>query len=121
MRLSIYLLGGDSIHVKRIIWWLLVGSKGGMNRALIIKALKERPYNANQLAELLNLDYKTVRHHLKILQDNGVIESAGDKYGVVYFLSAHMEREYEIFEDFLNRMWEKFESEHGKGEESERK
>ncbi len=107
--------------MKRIIWWLLVGSKGGMNRALIIKALKERPYNANQLAELLNLDYKTVRHHLKILQDNGVIESAGDKYGVVYFLSAHMEREYEIFKDFLNRMWEKFESEHGKGEESERK
>jgi hypothetical protein len=29
-----------------------------MNRARIIRALKDRPYNANQLTEVLGLDYK---------------------------------------------------------------
>jgi DNA-binding transcriptional ArsR family regulator len=91
--------------MQRVIWWLLVGTKGGVNRARIIRALKERPYNANQLTELLGLDYKTVRHHLKVLQDNKIITSAGDRYGTVYFLSPGMEKEYGVFEEFLDKMW----------------
>jgi DNA-binding transcriptional ArsR family regulator len=62
--------------MKRVIWWLIVGTKSGLNRARIIRALEERPYNANQLAEALGLDYKTVRHHLKVLMDNKIITSA---------------------------------------------
>ncbi len=38
--------------MKRVIWWLIVGTKGGVNRARIIRALMERPSNANQLTEL---------------------------------------------------------------------
>ena len=99
--------------MRRVIWWLIVGTKGGLNRARIIRAFKERPYNANQLAELLGLDYKTVRHHLKVLQDNKVIISAGERYGTVYFLSSYMEKEYEVFEEYLDKMWNKFKSEKG--------
>ena len=91
--------------MQRVIWWLLVGTKGGVNRARIIRALKERPYNANQLTALLGLDYKTIRHHLKVLQDNKIITSAGDRYGTVYFLSPGMEKEYGVFEEFLDKMW----------------
>ena len=91
--------------MQRVIWWLIVGTKGGVNRARIIRVLKERPYNANQLTELLGLDYKTVRHHLKVLQDNKIITSAGDRYGTVYFLSPEMEKEYGVFEEFLDKMW----------------
>ncbi len=97
--------------MRRVIWWLIVGTKGGLNRARIIRALKERPYNANQLAELLGLDYKTVRHHLKVLQDNKAITSAGERYGTVYFLSPGMEREYEVFKGYLDKMWNKFKRE----------
>ena len=97
--------------MRRIIWWLIVGTKGGVNRARIIRALKERPYNANQLAEVLGLDYKTVRHHLKVLQDNKIITSAGERYGTVYFLSPGMEKEYEVFKEYLDKMWNKFKSE----------
>jgi DNA-binding transcriptional ArsR family regulator len=97
--------------MQRVIWWLIVGTKGGVNRARIIRALKERPYNANQLTELLGLDYKTVRHHLKVLQDNKIITSAGDRYGTVYFLSPSMEKEYEVFKEYLDKMWNKFKSE----------
>ena len=82
-----------------------------MNRARIIRALKDRPYNANQLTELLGLDYKTVRHHLNVLLNNKVITSAGERYGTVYFLSQYMEKEYEVFEDYLDKMWNKFKRE----------
>ena len=97
--------------MRRVIWWLLVGTKGGMNRARVIRALKDRPYNANQLTELQGMEYKTVRQHLKVLQDNKVITSVGDRYGTVYFLSQYMEKEYEVFEDYLDKMWNKFKSE----------
>jgi DNA-binding transcriptional ArsR family regulator len=97
--------------MKRVIWWLLVGTRGGVNRARIIRALKVRPCNANQLTEWLDLDYKTVRHHLKVLQDNKIITSEGGRYGTVYFLSPSMEKDYEVFKDHLDKMWNKFKSE----------
>ncbi|MDP2767734.1 MAG: winged helix-turn-helix domain-containing protein [Candidatus Methanoperedens sp.] len=46
----------------------------------MLKLLIDRPYNANQLAEAMNMDYKTIRHHLDILTKNGVITMEGDKY-----------------------------------------
>ncbi|MBU2565439.1 MAG: winged helix-turn-helix domain-containing protein [Candidatus Thermoplasmatota archaeon] len=91
--------------MKQLLWWLIAGTKGGINRAHIIKALKDRPYNANQLSELLKLDYKTVRHHLKVLLDNNIIVTSGEseKYGAMYFLSKATEENYKIFEE----IWEK--------------
>jgi DNA-binding transcriptional ArsR family regulator len=91
--------------MKTILWWLLAGSKGGVNRARIISDLHTRPYNANQLTERLDLDYKTVRHHLKVLADNGIIESnAGDKYGAMFFLTREMEQNYALFESIWNQV-----------------
>jgi DNA-binding transcriptional ArsR family regulator len=97
--------------MRRVIWWLIVGTKGGVNRARILRALHERPYNANQLSEVLGLDYKTVRHHLKVLLDNKVITEAGGGYGMVYFLSEGMEGEYAVFKDYLEKVWTKFKNE----------
>lgn len=92
------------IH-KSLIWYMLAGSRGGENRARIVKALRERPYNANQLAEYLKLDYKTVKHHLKVLEDNGIVVSAKKlKYGSVYVLSEEMERMFEEFREIWDRI-----------------
>lgn len=85
--------------MKRLLWHLIAGTKGGVNRARIIKCLQKRPYNANRIAEKLNLDYKTVRHHISVLEKNNVIVSSGDKYGVIYFLSDNMEHNLDIFEE----------------------
>ena len=84
--------------MDRVLWWLILGTKGGINRAKIIKKLNERPYNANQLTEQLNLSYRTIRHHIKILEDSKVIKSTGKKYGKMYFLSDTMENNYDNFE-----------------------
>jgi hypothetical protein len=37
--------------MKKLLWRIIAGMKGGINRARIIKTLNERPYNANQLSE----------------------------------------------------------------------
>ena len=88
--------------MKRLLWWLLAGTRGGANRARIIAVLKGRPYNANQLTEILELDYKTVRHHLDILVKNGVVVTQGEGYGMMYFLSRDLEDNY----DELEEIWE---------------
>jgi predicted transcriptional regulator len=91
-------------HLKKLLWWLITGKRGGINRARIIKLLKDRPYNSNQLSKELNLSYKTVRHHIKILEENNIIKPTGDAYSKLYFLSDEVENNYEIFQE----IWDKF-------------
>ncbi|MFQ6050282.1 MAG: winged helix-turn-helix domain-containing protein [Candidatus Hydrothermarchaeota archaeon] len=93
--------------MKRLLWWLVAGTKGGINRAKIINALRERPYNANQLAELLDLDYKTVRHHIDVLLENKIITTSGEKYGAMYFLSKKMEENFELFDEIWKKIGKK--------------
>jgi len=49
------------------------------------------------LAEELNLDYKTVRHHLDVLTKNNLLTFTGSKYGKMYFISPPLEESYEVF------------------------
>lgn len=93
--------------MKKILWWLIAGTKGGINRARILNLLNERPYNAHQLAEKLDLDYKTVRHHIKVLEDNDAITTSGEKYGTMYFLSSAMEENYDLFQSIWHETEEK--------------
>ena len=93
--------------LKYLLGWLIAGTRGGLTRAKIIEALRERPQNANQLANSLEMDYRTIRHHLKLLEKNRLITFAGDGYGITYFLSVNLEENYGLFEGFLNKIWEK--------------
>jgi DNA-binding transcriptional ArsR family regulator len=91
--------------MKRLLWWLIAGSRGGKNRARIIEALQDRPYNVNQLSVELDLDYKTVKHHIDVLTNHDIITSSEEKrYGSMYFLSNRMEEKYSIFQEILNKM-----------------
>jgi len=90
-----------------LLGWLIAGTRGGLTRAKIIKALKETPQNANQLANLLGMDYRTIRHHLEVLEKNKIITLMGEGYGTTYFLSQMMEENYALFEEILNKIWKK--------------
>ena len=88
--------------MERLIWFLLAGTRGGPNRARILAALRERPRNAHQLAEALGLNYRTVLHHIDVLREHGLITTpASDAYGAVYFLSAQMERHFDLLDRIL--------------------
>lgn len=54
--------------MKRLLWWLLAGSVGGVNRGRLLEELFRTPRNANELSKLLTLDYKTICHHLDVLE-----------------------------------------------------
>ncbi len=80
----------ESNKQLQLLRYLMTGTRGGSTRTQIVNHLTDRPYNANQLSEVLNLDYKTVRHHLDVLIKNGII-TKGKGYPAVYFLSKNIE------------------------------
>ena len=84
---------------KRLLWFLFAGSKGGINRIKIIEFLQKQPYNTNQLAGLLNIDYKAVQHHLSVLEKNNLINKIGNKYGILYFISNYLESNLETYNE----------------------
>jgi DNA-binding transcriptional ArsR family regulator len=94
-------------QLKYLLGWLIAGTKGGPTRARIIATLKESPQNANQLATLLGMDYRTIRHHLNVLQKNKIITTVGEGYGMTYFLSQAMEENYVMFEEIVKGLWKK--------------
>jgi len=89
-------------QIKRLLYWLL-STSGGLNRARIINLLRQKPMNAHEIAEELNLDYKTVRHHLKVLEKNNLIASQGE-YGKLYFISDMLEANMEYFDEIWNEI-----------------
>jgi predicted transcriptional regulator len=101
-------------QLKYLLGWLIAGTRGGVTRAKIIQTLKENPQNANQMANFLGMDYRTIRHHLRILQKNRIITSAGNGYGTAYFLSPEMEENYGLFEEIMNKIWKKQKREESK-------
>jgi predicted transcriptional regulator len=102
---------------KRLLWWILVGSAGGFNRARILQEIIETPRNANELAILLKLDYKTTRHHLEVLEKNHLITTTGNKYGTVYFPSELLEENMHFYKEIWGKIGKnEINKKHGNGE-----
>jgi predicted transcriptional regulator len=83
---------------KRLLWFLFAGSRGGENRIRIIDLLMKRPYNINQLADALGVDYKLVQHHIGVLERNNMVTRTGEKYAVLYFISNYLEANIEALD-----------------------
>lgn len=88
----------DDRDARRLIQFLFYATRGGPTRLAIVKALKERPMNANEIAKSLGLDYKTVKHHLEMLMRHGLLERVGDGYGCVYVPSQLLRRYWSLLE-----------------------
>jgi DNA-binding transcriptional ArsR family regulator len=86
--------------MKQILWYLLNGTRGGFTRAQLIDAIRKKPQNANQLAKTLNLDYKTIQHHLRVLTQHRMftIINKGN-YGAMYFIGPELEQHMQLFDD----------------------
>ena len=83
--------------IKNVLYWLLANSLGGFNRGRILLELLKKPQNANSLSINLKLEYKTVRYHLKVLEENNLITSVGGGYGKTYFPSEELEQNKHIY------------------------
>ncbi len=89
---------------KRLLWFVFAGSRGGLNRLKIISKLKESPFNTNQLAKEMGLDYKAIQHHIRVLEKNNMITKVGEKYNVTYFISTYLEVNMEAFEEIAGKL-----------------
>ena len=88
---------------KRLLWYVLAGSRGGINRGKIIILLRKEPRNVNQLADALNVHYRVAEHHVRALEKNNLIAPGGEHYGKLFFLSQEMEAHLYIFDE----IWQK--------------
>ncbi|MFP4001102.1 MAG: PAS domain S-box protein, partial [Thermoplasmata archaeon] len=89
--------------IKQELSYLILGQQGGENRIKILDHLKDRSYNTNQLANTLDLNYRTVKHHLDILMDHDLIEKSGGGYGDVFFISPRLEDNYDLLEEMKRK------------------
>ena len=92
--------------METVLWQVLAGTRGGPNRARLLRAVDERPRNANRLSEDLDLAYNTVRHHLDVLERNGVVTSGEAEYGKVYLPSEHARAHWSTVEEIITQVEE---------------
>lgn len=94
----------DDPELRRLLWYLLGGTRGGENRARIIHELKNRPSNLNQLATGLNLEYRAIKHHVDVLLKNSLVITRGEHYGMTYFLNPWLESRIDLFEEISKKL-----------------
>lgn len=91
-------------ELRRLLWYLLGGTRGGENRARIVRELQTRPSNLNQLAKKLGVEYRTIKHHVEVLSKNSLVVSKGESYGLTYFLSPLLESQMGLFDEICARL-----------------
>lgn len=94
----------DDPELRRLLWHLLGGARGGENRARILSELHRRPSNLNQLAVKLKLEYRVIQHHIEVLRRNSMVVSEGERYGMTYFLSPFLEAHIDIFDSICEKL-----------------
>ena len=78
-------------QTRKLLLYLFTSTRGGFTRLRIIMRLLDQPYNTHQLAQELDLDYKAVQHHMKVLEKNNMVSKIGEKYGAIFHLSNFLE------------------------------
>ena len=77
-------------NLRRVLWHLLGGTRGGPLRIRILQLLRDRPYNTNQVASLLTIDYKTAQHHLRVLRRSGFVQARASGKLERYFVAGDL-------------------------------
>ena len=91
-------------EIKKLFWFLFVVSRGATSRIRIISVLRNMPRNRNQLSTELDLDYKNIEHHLKVLEKNNLVIKTGKRYGLTFCVSALFENNENVFDEIVDRL-----------------
>ncbi len=91
-------------QTRKLLFYLFTSTRGGFTRLRIIIHLLEKPYNTHQLAQKLDLDYKAVQHHMKVLEKNNMISKIGEKYGAIFHLSNFLEMNISALDEAIDKL-----------------
>ena len=95
---------------RRVLLYLFTSTRGGYTRLRIIMLLLKQPYNTNQLAHELDLDYKAVQHHMRVLEKNNLVTRIGEKYGAIFHLSNFLEFNIRALDEAIEKLDRKMNS-----------
>jgi DNA-binding transcriptional ArsR family regulator len=91
-------------QTRKLLLYLFTSTRGGFTRLRIIINLLEKPYNTHQLATILDLDYKAVQHHMKVLEKNNMVSKIGEKYGALFYLSNFLELNIGTLDEAIDKL-----------------
>ena len=93
-----------NVAVKKLLCFVFTGSRGGIRRIQIILQLKQKSLNRHQLSKSLEIEYKSVQQHIKILKKYDLITESEERYGKKYFISSLLESNIMIFDEIAQKM-----------------
>ncbi len=103
-------------EVEKALYWILAGTMGGANRVRILRELIKKPQNTNNLSKVLDLDFKTVQYHLKVLEKNGFVTfKGGGGFSRLYFPSQIVEDNVETLHKIIQQMENELDSKKKEG------
>ena len=91
-------------ETRKLLFYLFTSTRGGFTRLRIIMLLLDKPLNTHQLSQGLNLDYKAVQHHMKVLEKNNMVSKLGEKYGAIYHLSNFLEINIRSLDEAIDKL-----------------
>ena len=91
-------------EIKNLFRILFVQSRGANNRIRIMSVLRNIPKNRYQLSVELDLDYKAIQHHLKVLEKNNLVIKTGNRYGLTFYVSVLFENNEIVFDEIIYRL-----------------
>ena len=74
-------------HMNELFTSVFTGMSGRYTRLRIICSITEIPMNTLELSKKLELDYKTIKHNIGVLEKNNLIVRQGAGYGDLFFPS----------------------------------
>jgi len=74
-------------HMNELFTSVFTGMGGRYTRLRIICSITEMPMNTLELSKKLELDYKTIKHNIGVLEKNNLIIRQGEGYGDMFFPS----------------------------------
>ncbi len=91
-------------QTRNLLLYLFTSTRGGFTRLRIIMHLLDQPFNTHQLAKALDLDYKAVQHHMKVLEKNNMVSKIGEKYGAIFHLSNFLEINISALDEAIDKL-----------------
>ena len=91
-------------QTRKLLLYLFTSTRGGFTRLRIIIHLLDQPYNTHQLAKELDLDYKAIQHHMKVLEKNNMVSKIGEKYGAIFHLSNFLEMNIGALDETIDKL-----------------